>query len=70
MASPFRNGKKARKRYRKRAKSQSDWAEQRDITQTAQQWAIEAMRELAASNARRALARRKKRLTARHDTGG
>jgi hypothetical protein len=62
MASPFRNNKKARKRYRRNAKSQLAWAEKHEIAGDKPASSVDGMRWLATSNLRMAQGRRKKLL--------
>jgi hypothetical protein len=68
MASPFRNNKKARKRYRRKAQAQLDWAATHAMTRTTPAWCLEEMRWLADFNLRRAQEKRGKRT--RRRTGG
>jgi hypothetical protein len=70
MASPFRNNKKARKRFRKKAQQNSAWADRHSVAGTMQQWAIEGMRQSAAFWTRFAQSKRKKRSPSRPTSAG
>jgi hypothetical protein len=60
MPSPFRNNKKARKRYRRTAKAELEWAEKHALARTKPASSVDAMRWLAEFNLRMAQGRRKK----------
>ncbi len=60
MASPFRHNKKARKRYRKKAKSELEWAEKHAVAATKPVASVDGMRWLAEFNLRMAQSKRKK----------
>jgi hypothetical protein len=60
MASPFRNNKKARKRYRRKAKSELEWAEKHAVAGTKPASSVDGMRWLAEFNLRMAQGKRKK----------
>jgi hypothetical protein len=60
MASPFRNNKRARKRYRKRTKSELEWAEKHAVAGTKPASSVDVMRWLAEFNLRMAQSKRKK----------
>jgi hypothetical protein len=60
MPSPFRNNKKARKRYRRKAKAELEWAEKHALAGTKPASSVEMMRWLAEFNLRMAQRTRKK----------
>ncbi len=60
MASPFRNNKKARRRFRKRAEQLTERAVRRESTGNRPAWCAETLRWLAASNLQRAQSKRQK----------
>jgi hypothetical protein len=60
MASPFRHNKKARNRYRRRAKSQLEWTDKHAAAGTGPASSVDAMRWLAEFNLQMAQIKRKK----------
>jgi hypothetical protein len=60
MPSPFRNNKKARKRYRRKAKSELEWAEKHAVAGTKPASSVDGMRWLAQFSLQMAQSKRKK----------